>query len=152
MAEDRRTFPFPPLIPVIALVASWALGRLWPLPLHLPAWTVWLGLLLFTVPFLFAFWATQVFRRHRTPVDPRGAVTEIVTEGPFRYTRNPMYLTLMVMYVGGALLFALPWAWVLLIPVFLALHFGVIRREEDYLLATFGEPYRRYRKQVRRWI
>ena len=150
--QDPRRFPFPPLIPVAALVVSYGLGLLWPLPLHLPRWTVWLGLILFIVPFGFAFWATRVFRRHDTPVNPLGKVTGVVDEGPFAITRNPMYLSLMVMYVGGTLLFRLPWAWVLLVPVFLALQFGVIVPEERYLAATFGEPYLRYKERVRRWI
>jgi protein-S-isoprenylcysteine O-methyltransferase Ste14 len=149
---DPRRFPFPPAIPVAALLVSFGLGLIWPLPLQLPGWTRWLGLALFTLPFLFAMWAARTFRRHQTPVKPLGKVTGIVDEGPFAFTRNPMYLSLMVMYVGGALLFALPWAWVLLIPVFLSLHFGVILPEERYLAATFDEPYRRYTERVRRWI
>jgi protein-S-isoprenylcysteine O-methyltransferase Ste14 len=149
---DPRRFPFPPAIPVVALLLSFALGLVVPLPLHLPGWTRWLGLGLFTVPFLFAVWAVRTFRRHQTPVSPLGKVTDIVTEGPFAMTRNPMYLTLVVMYVGGTLMFALPWAWVLLLPVFLAVHFGVILPEERYLTATFGEPYVRYTERVRRWI
>ena len=150
--SDPRRFPFPPAIPVAALLVSFGLGLIWPLPLQLPGWTRWLGLALFTLPFLFAMWAARTFRRHQTPVKPLGQVTGIVDEGPFALTRNPMYLSLMVMYAGGALLFALPWAWVLLIPVFLALHFGVILPEERYLAARFGEPYLRYTERVRRWI
>ena len=76
----------------------------------------------------------------------------IVASGPFRYTRNPMYLSLLVVYVGGTLAFRLPWAMVLLVPVFLLLQFGVIIPEERYLDATFGEPYRAYRQRVRRWL
>jgi protein-S-isoprenylcysteine O-methyltransferase Ste14 len=150
--QDPRRFPFPPLIPVVALLASFGLGLAWPLPLHLPRWTVWLGLALFAVPLLLAVWAARTFRRRQTPVNPLGEVADIVDEGPFAYTRNPMYLALTVMYVGGALLFRLPWAWVLLIPVFLALHLGVILPEEKYLAARFGEPYLRYKARVRRWI
>jgi protein-S-isoprenylcysteine O-methyltransferase Ste14 len=150
--DDPRRFPFPPAIPVIALLVSWGLGRIWPIPLVLPNWTFWLGLMLFTVPFLVAFWAFRTFSRHRTPVDPRGDVAEIVTDGPFKYSRNPMYLTLVTAYVGGALLFNLAWAWVLLIPVFLSLHFGVILPEEQYLAMKFGDPYLRYKERVRRWL
>ena len=76
----------------------------------------------------------------------------IVATGPFRFTRNPMYLSLLVLYVGATFAFRLPWALVLLVPVFLALHFGVIIPEEQYLEATFGEPYRSYRRRVRRWF
>lgn len=145
---DPRKIPFPPGIPLIALLASWGLGRIWPIPVERPDWAFWLGLILFTAPFLQAVWAVRTFSRHRTPVDPLGEVTEIVTEGPFRYSRNPMYLALMIAYVGGAILFDLPWAAVLLLPVFLALHFGVILPEERYLSAKFGEPYLAYIEAV----
>jgi len=63
-----------------------------------------------------------------------------------------MYLSLLVFHVGGILAFRLPWATVLLVPVFLALHFGVILPEEAHLEAVFGEPYRLYRQRVRRWL
>jgi protein-S-isoprenylcysteine O-methyltransferase Ste14 len=63
-----------------------------------------------------------------------------------------MYLSLLVLYVGGTLAFRLPWAAVLFVPVFLALHFGVVLPEERHLAAEFGEPYRSYRQRVRRWL
>jgi protein-S-isoprenylcysteine O-methyltransferase Ste14 len=63
-----------------------------------------------------------------------------------------MYLSLLVIYVGGMLVFRLPFAAALFIPAFLALHFGVILPEERHLDATFGEPYRSYCQRVRRWL
>ena len=151
-ASDPRRFPFPPAIPIIALVLSWVIGRLWPIEVNWPAWTRWIGWVLFTTPPLLVFSAVRTFRRHHTAVNPRGEVTTIVTSGPFRYTRNPMYLSLLVLYVGGMLAFRLPWAVVLFVPVFLALHFGVIIPEEKHLESVFGEQYRLYRHRVRRWL
>jgi protein-S-isoprenylcysteine O-methyltransferase Ste14 len=63
-----------------------------------------------------------------------------------------MYLSLLPLYVGGAFLFELPWAFVLLIPVFLGLHFGTIIPEENYLEVKFGETYLSYKRRVRRWL
>lgn len=63
-----------------------------------------------------------------------------------------MYLTLIVLYLGGMLLFKLTWAPLWLIPVFLTLHFAVIRPEEQYLESKFGADYVRYRQRVRRWL
>ena len=110
------------------------------------------GWVLFITPTFVALFAVRTFRQHHTPVDPRGEVATIVANGPFRYTRNPMYLSLLVLFVGGTLAFQLPWAAVLVLPVFLALHFGVILPEEKYLDNAFGEPYRSYRQRVRRWL
>ena len=150
--DDPRKFLFPPAIPVVGLLASWVLGLVWPIPLAWPNWTFWVGLLLFTVPHAFAIWAHLTARRHRTTVNPRGDVKTIMSDGPFRYSRNPMYLSVLPLFVGGALLFRLPWAFVLLLPVFLALHFAVIIPEEKYLEAKFGETYLSYKRRVRRWL
>jgi protein-S-isoprenylcysteine O-methyltransferase Ste14 len=140
------------VIPIIALLLSWGMGRLWHIDVHWPAWSRWVGWALVVIPQMFALSAVYTFRRHHTAVDPRGEVTAIVASGPYGYTRNPMYLSLLVFYVGGILAFRLPWATVLLVPVFLALHFGVILPEETHLQAVFGEPYRLYRQRVRRWL
>jgi protein-S-isoprenylcysteine O-methyltransferase Ste14 len=151
-AADPRRFPFPPAIPVAGLLLGWGLGRLWPVEANWPAWSQWAGWVLLLAPLLLAASAARTFQRKHTPVNPLGDVTTIVASGPFRYTRNPMYLSLMVSYIGGTFAFRLPWAIALLVPVFLALHFGVIRLEEQHLEATFGEPYRQYRSRVRRWL
>ena len=151
-AKEPRRFPFPPAIPIIALLLSWGLGRLWPMEMSWPIWTRWVGWVLFVTAPLLAVAAVRTFRRHQTTVNPLGKVTVIVDSGPFRYTRNPMYLSLLVLYIGGTFAFRLPWAMALLVPVFLALHFGVILPEERHLETTFGEPYRLYRQRVRRWL
>jgi protein-S-isoprenylcysteine O-methyltransferase Ste14 len=112
----------------------------------------WVGLALFVLPFALPVWAASIFRVHQTPVNPRGNVEAIATDGPYRFTRNPMYLSLMLVYMGGSLLFRLPWAWILLPVVFLSLHFLVIIPEENYLEGRFGQRYLHYKTQVRRWL
>ncbi len=71
---------------------------------------------------------------------------------PFRRSRNPLYVALTLMYVGLALLTNSLWVLALLVPVLLILHYGVVRREERYLEAKFGEAYRGYRARVRRYL
>ena len=152
VSRDSRKFPFPPAIPIFALILSWIIGKLLPIQANWPIWIQWTGWILFTVPFLFAIWAVITFRLNSTAVDPRGEVTTFVITGPFRYSRNPMYVTLLMVYTGSALAFRLPWAIVLLLPVFLLLHFVVIIPEEKYLESRFGEQYIHYRLRVRRWL
>jgi protein-S-isoprenylcysteine O-methyltransferase Ste14 len=151
-ARDPRRVAFPPAIPFVALVLSWGVGRLWPIAVNWPAWFRWVGWGLVVVPSVMAISAVLTFRRHHTAVNPLGEVTTMVASGPFRYTRNPMYLSLLVTYTGVTLALRLPWAAILLVPVFLALHFGVIVPEEKHLAAEFGEPYRLYQQRVRRWL
>ena len=146
-ARDPRKFPFPPVIPIIALLLSWGLGRLWHMDVSWPAWSQLVGWARSSwTAVALVLSAVLAFRRHHTVVDPLGKVSTIVMSGPFRHTRNPMYLSLMLFDVGGTLVFRLPWATILFIPVFLALHFGVILPEEQHLESSFGEPYRLYRQ------
>lgn len=149
---DPRRFPFPPAIPLIALLLGWGLGKLWPIHVVWPPWTRWAGWFLLIAAFCIAIWAVVTFRRHNTPVDPLGKVATIVTTGPFRYSRNPMYLGLMLLYIGGILAFHLLWSAILLAPVFLGLHYGVIVPEERHLQAELGEQYSDYKHRVRRWL
>ena len=149
---DPRKFPFPPGIPAAGLLVGWLLGKLWPLPLSLPTWTRWIEWPLFVVAPSLAVWAVVTFRRHKTVVDPRGKVTTIVIAGPYRFTRNPMYVALMLIYTAGALAIGNVWVAVLIAPVFFALNNGVIAPEERYLQSAFGEQYAGYQRRVRRWV
>ena len=90
--------------------------------------------------------------RAGTNIRPDLPTTALVTEGPFRFTRNPLYLGLTLMYAGIALLIPGTWPLLLLVPVLLVMRWGVIAREERYLERKFGEPYRAYLGRVRRWL
>jgi protein-S-isoprenylcysteine O-methyltransferase Ste14 len=83
---------------------------------------------------------------------PMRPTTAIVSEGIFQFTRNPMYVGMVVIYVGIALWIRTPWALVLLPLVVLAVDRLVIAKEERYLAGKFGEPYLAYKNKVRRWI
>jgi len=98
------------------------------------------------------FWSLWLFLRARTGSLPMRPTTAIVRSGPYRWTRNPMYLGMLLLYLGVALLFDVGWAFVLT-PVLLA-SVGrlVITKGERYLEASFGDEYQRYKAQVRRWI
>ena len=97
-------------------------------------------------------WFFRTMRRADTPIDPREPVSRLVTTGPFRYTRNPAYLAMTMIYGGiTSLANALPS--ILFLPaVLLVMRRGVIEREERYLEDRFGEEYLRYKARVRRWI
>jgi protein-S-isoprenylcysteine O-methyltransferase Ste14 len=90
--------------------------------------------------------------RAGTNVDPREPTTAIVTDGPFRYSRNPLYLSLVLFYLGGTLLIDGVAPLIVLVLVLLVLHFGIVRREEQYLEGKFGDVYRAYRARVRRYL
>ena len=92
------------------------------------------------------------FVRAGTELPPFRPTTAIVTDGPFRFTRNPMYIGMTLLYVGLAVGFDLIWALILLPAVLLVIRFYAIAREERYLEAKFGEEYLSYKRRVRRWV
>jgi protein-S-isoprenylcysteine O-methyltransferase Ste14 len=96
--------------------------------------------------------AMRWFGRARTPAIPFKPTTALVTDGPYRVTRNPMYLGMAALYAGVAFAFGLLWAFALLPVVLVVIDRVVIAREEPYLERLFGEQYLAYKRRVRRWI
>jgi protein-S-isoprenylcysteine O-methyltransferase Ste14 len=107
---------------------------------------------LIAVAVVFAAGALGLFWRAGTSPEPWHPTTAIVTNGVYRITRNPMYVGMTLIYIGAALAVDSLLALALLPPTLVVVHYGVIRREERYLAAKFGDDYRRYLAQVRRWI
>lgn len=99
-----------------------------------------------------ALWGERTMHRAGTNVNPMQPTIRIVTGGPFRFSRNPLYLSLTGLYVAIALLANLLWPLVLLVPLMIVVQQGLVKREERYLEAKFGEEYRAYRARVRRWL
>jgi protein-S-isoprenylcysteine O-methyltransferase Ste14 len=110
------------------------------------------GTLLFVAGAAMMFAAAGLFRRLGTHVPPSQPTTLIATTGPYRWTRNPMYLGMALIYAGLAIGFDGPIALALLPLVLIAIQTQVIAREERYLEAKFGDDYRRYKAEVRRWL
>jgi protein-S-isoprenylcysteine O-methyltransferase Ste14 len=102
----------------------------------------------------FALLAVSVreFRRAGTSVVPGEPSTVLLESGPYRFTRNPIYIAFVILYFGLAIMLTSAWMLVLLIPVLIILQRGVVEREEAYLQSKFGEAYRKYQARVPRWL
>ena len=92
------------------------------------------------------------FRRHRTPVNPARPAKALVTGGPYRFTRNPMYIGMACAYAGAAVAAGALWSLALLPAVLFVIDRTIIPREERHLAEKFGEDYDRYSRSVRRWL
>mgnify|MGYP003394278804 CR=1 FL=1 len=154
--ESSGVIAPPPLIYAVGLALGLALNWLAPLPLW-PAgatralrWTV--GGVLFIAAGLFAAWAMLRFARAGTPIPTWRPTTALVVEGPYRFTRNPIYVALSLAHAALGIAFDNPWILGLLAPVLAVIRFGVIAREEAYLERRFGDDYRRFKGRVRRWL
>jgi protein-S-isoprenylcysteine O-methyltransferase Ste14 len=132
----------------VGLVLHWLI-RVQPLPLTLSRV---LAAALCVASVVLGIWGRVTMYRAGTNMRPDKPATALVTGGPFRFSRNPLYLSLTALYVGITLLFDALWPLVTLVPMLAVLHWGVILREERYLEAKFGDAYRAYKTRVRRWI
>ena len=97
-------------------------------------------------------WFILTVRKTDVPIRTDKPVPRLTTEGPFRYSRNPSYLALAMIYAGIASLRNSLWAVLLLVPTLRVMQRAVIWREERYLERAFGEEYLAYKRRVRRWI
>jgi protein-S-isoprenylcysteine O-methyltransferase Ste14 len=145
-------FP-PPLLFVAAFVLGQRLQSSFPLPLLLPkTLRIFLGGALVGTSITTAALAVREMRSAGTSVQPQKPTTALVVEGPYRFTRNPLYLSMTLLYSGLTLLTNALWP-LLLLPIALQiLKRGVIQREERYLEHKFGEQYQRYKESVPRWL
>jgi protein-S-isoprenylcysteine O-methyltransferase Ste14 len=100
----------------------------------------------------FIIFARREFTRHGQPTDPGHPTTSIVTESVYSLSRNPIYLGAASFLIGIDLAVDLPWGLILLLPSLVACHYILIKPEERYLVARFGDEYRSYANKVHRWI
>lgn len=143
---------YPPVYAAITLLVMLGLHRLLPVYHWLnPPWS-YVGVALITIGVVVMLMAAGLFHKRGTTIKPFQESTVLVAEGPFRFSRNPMYLSMVLMLTGIALFLGTVTP-LLVIPLFFWLiAVNVIVREEAALQAKFGEQYLQYKKRVRRWL
>ena len=154
--RDRpNTIPWPPLLFTAAVVIALGLQRLYPLPWPggaIAAVLAMAGLFLAAAGLALDLATMLVFRRHRTTFLPHRGATRLITDGPFRYSRNPIYLGNTLLVAGAGLGLGIAW----LIPAALAgayaTHRLAIRREEEHLALRFGKDWADYAARTPRWL
>jgi len=146
----------PPLLPLAALVLAIILD--WLLPLQFLAAPVGfnlqviIGVLLVAGGIWLAATARRLFEREGTNVIPTQPALKIVTSGPYRFTRNPMYLGMVLALLGVSLVFSLEWGVIATPVLWLALDRLIVVREEAYLRRKFGPTYEALLNRTRRWL
>jgi protein-S-isoprenylcysteine O-methyltransferase Ste14 len=149
--------PFPPtLLFVLGLVCAWPLHEAVPFQFGsatvLTSWLTGLGAVILFAGTVVFWWGMATFAREQTGIMLQTPATRLVRMGPYRWSRNPMYVGFVAMYLGSALLMNSVWPLLLLPGVIIALEVLVITREERYLRVVFGAEYEEYCREVGRWI
>jgi protein-S-isoprenylcysteine O-methyltransferase Ste14 len=159
LPEDRRrdtagVIAAPPLLFGAALIVALSLHAIQPIRIaSLSGGMLRLaGVALIVLGLLLSIAVVRAFGRAGTQVSPYRKTTRFVCTGPYRYTRNPDYIGQTLMYAGIAIVANSWWPLFLLPLVLLIVQRGVIRREERYLEAKFGQEYRDYLARVPRWL
>jgi protein-S-isoprenylcysteine O-methyltransferase Ste14 len=151
-ADNPGVVALPPLLYGAAFVVVLVFRWFWPMPILAQAVALWSGLGLVALGVGTAAWGRRTMQAAGTNINPTLPATAIVTSGPFRFSRNPLYLALTLLYLGLTLSFNTWWGIVVLVPLIIIMHRGVVLREERYLERKFGESYRQYRSRVRRYL
>ena len=152
-SDNPGVIAFPPLIWAVGAVIS-VLVHFFVIQLPIMRYGICLvcGIVSIILAPTLALSALLTMRAAGTNVDPAKPALTIVRGGPFRFTRNPMYLALCLLQVALGFFLNDRITLAFVVPLALILHYGVILREERYLTAKFGEPYLELKRKVRRWI
>ena len=152
--EAVRVLARPPLVYLSFLAAGLAPHYLWVKLTFFPQGWIGhaVGWPVFFLGVLLLLRASRTFARSGENIRIEQPTNSLVTAGPFRFSRNPIYIGLTLAYIGLSLVFNSYWPLLFLPLVLGIIHFGVIQREETYLEELFGQQYRDYKGKVRRWL
>jgi len=144
----------PPLTFLTLLVLSYGADWLQPLPFPEPFQPLrfWVAGFFFFVAFVIGVWGVISMKKCKTPIEPGHEATTLVICGPYRFTRNPLYIALTSLSLFFAMIAGSFWYLAGALILLLLLNFIVIPREEKYLSGRFGEGYLEYKKRTRRWL
>jgi protein-S-isoprenylcysteine O-methyltransferase Ste14 len=142
----------PPIVYLVSLIVGALAHLVAPLPFVTRTLAVPLGASLVVVAIALFYFSVAKFRAAGTPVPARKPTTAIVRTGPYRFSRNPIYLAFSVFQVGIAIWVNSLWLLATLAAALLLMHYVVIPTEEQYLERRFGAEYLDYKASVRRWL
>ncbi len=161
--DDEDGVMFPRLVPLAIVMVTLAALLQWIVPVQIvsdiafledidPDWVMAFGALVAVGGFALSLAGYQALRRQGADVDPAEPVRVLVTDGVFKWTRNPIYLGMWIALSGIALAFSLDWLLILIVPAAVMVNFAAVRPEEVYLEHKFGRAYRNYERRVPRYF
>ncbi len=152
MRETGEIVVFPPAIFMISLAVGIGFDSWWPAAVLPNGLQYGLGAVLIGASLILAALVFQSFHAAAASFEPGRPATKLITTGPFRLSRNPMYLAMLAMFAGIGVAVDSLWVLGLTLPLFVVVHYGVVRAEERSLEASFGSAWRDYAAAVGRWL
>ena len=150
--ENDLNIPMkPPTIYFLSIVAGFMVQWIFPIKIF-PTFTIVVGLLFIPTALILLLWGSRLFEQAETAVNPDIHPSALVTNGIYKYTRNPMYLGFTLLQIGFAFALNNIWLLITLLPTLTYMTYKVIQKEEAFLEAAFGQAYLDYKATVRRWI
>jgi len=150
--DNPGVIALPPLIYTAGFIIGIVLHFIHPISLLPNYLNPWLGIVLIAISILIVLPSVRSFTNAKTEFHVRKPSTALIKTGLYKYSRNPMYISLTFLYLGITSLINSLWLLILVMPVLIIIQKGVIEREESYLGEKFGDEYIEYKKKVRRWI
>ena len=143
----------PPILYISSLALAFGANTISPQPIFVPSLTLHVtGAMFLVFSGAFARWSFVTMKKQGTSASPRKESDALTTGGPFKLSRNPIYVAMTGLYFGIALLGNSLWPFLFLVPLLAIMHWGVVLREERYLTQRFGEAYLAYKSRTRRWL
>lgn len=144
----------PPIVFFTFLFIGFVVHWFFPVNFIVHKWSIrlFIGIPMIILSGIIAFTAFKFMKKNETDIIFNKPTTKIIRTGPFRYTRNPLYLSLLLAFGSIAIFINSSWLLALLVLLFIVFNFGIVVWEERYLEECFKEEYLQYKKNVRRWI
>ncbi|MGH6932135.1 MAG: methyltransferase family protein [Dongiaceae bacterium] len=151
-ADNPGVIAPPPILFAACILAGVLIDLAWPMALLADDWQYWIGGILMAAGLALAVTCIAMFGRAGTNVPTYRPTTALVIDGPYRWSRNPIYIALFLAYAGIGAVADNGWMLALALPLFVVMNIGVIAREERYLERKFGSAYLAYKSRARRWL
>ena len=150
--DSAHILAAPPFFFIIPLLIGVVLEYFIPTKIFSTLASIIIGLIFSWTSLPFFILSLKSFFKAKTTFDARNSTTSLVTTGIYKISRNPAYLSLVLLYIGISFLINSIWILILVVPAFYSIQKFCIELEEKYLEGKFGDQYLAYKKQVRRWI
>ncbi len=142
----------PPVIYLGAILLGWLINMILPMTISSSTWLKWIGVILILIATIIIAFSRREFIKANTSIRPDRSTTTLIRTGPYKISRNPLYISLSLFHVAISIVLNNFWVLFMAIPAIVMIVLGVITKEEKYLEKKFGQQYLDYKSSVRRWF